>query len=244
MRVWGMIALTPNGIWTHSHNHHHNHNSKLKVPPFGSFPVMTAERYLQATRQERFFYEINRHPITILCGYFTAFVFGMCIAPFFEKHRKHQDCLAALLVHAAIYTVLGLIFGLQAMFFAWFLPQFFAGALGAYLFYAQHNFPTVTYLDRDGWTYEGAALQSSSYCKMGPLMNYFTANIGYHHIHHLNSKIPFYRLPEVYRSMPELQTPKTTSLKFKDISSCLSLHVWDPAQQRMISRREMYALAA
>lgn len=239
MRVWGIIALTPNGVWTHSHNDHHHHNSKLLRPAFGSFPVMTKERYLQSSFSERFMYQLIRHPLTILFGYFTAFVYSMCLAPFFERDGDTTDCALALVVHIAIYLAIGFTFGLQAVFFAWFLPQFLAGALGTYLFYAQHNFPTVTYMEKDGWTYEDAALKSSSFCQMGPLMNYFTANIGYHHIHHLNSKIPFYRLPEVYRSMPELQAAQTTSLKFSEVYRCLSLHVWDTDQQRLITYQEM-----
>lgn len=239
MRLWGIIAMTPNGVWSDSHNKHHSHNSKLRLPAIGTFPVMTKEHYMQASPRERFMYQLTRHPLTILFGYLTAFVYSMCIAPFFEEEESPKDCLLALTVHVAIYLAIGLTLGLQAVFFGWFLPQFIAGALGTYLFYAQHNFPTVTYLERDGWTYEGAALQSSSFCKMGPLMNYFTANIGYHHIHHLNSKIPFYRLPEAYRSMPELQAAKTTRLTFSEIKNCLKLHVWDSQQQRLISHREM-----
>lgn len=238
MRVWGIIAMTPNCVWTHSHNHHHNHNSKLHRPPFGSFPVMTQERYQQSNFRERFMYRLIRHPLTILFGYITAFVYSMCIAPILDREEDTIDCYIALVVHAAIYVTIALTLGWQAVIFAWLLPQLIAGALGTYLFYAQHNFPTVSYLEHDGWTYEDAALRSSSFCQMGPLMNYFTANIGFHHIHHLNSKIPFYRLPEVYRSMPELQEAKTTSLTPKDIAQCLRLHVWDSAQQRLITYRE------
>ncbi len=114
------------------------------------------------------------------------------------------------------------------------VPFFISQAIGTYLFYAQHNFPGVTFKDNAGWTYEAAALESSSYMKTGPLMAWFTANIGYHHIHHLNSHIPFYRLPEVLREMPELQHPKTTSLHPLEIIRCLRLKVWDVEKQQMV----------
>ena len=103
------------------------------------------------------------------------------------------------------------------------------------MFYAQHNFPGVTFVGNEEWTYEGAALDSSSYMKLNPLMHWVTANIGYHHIHHMNSRIPFYRLPEVMAAIPELQTAKTTSLKPKDVLACLRLKVWDFEKQKMIS---------
>jgi omega-6 fatty acid desaturase (delta-12 desaturase) len=109
-----------------------------------------------------------------------------------------------------------------------------ACAIGSYLFYAQHNFPTVTFEDREGWTYEKAALESSSYMKTSRIMAWFTGNIGYHHIHHLNARIPFYRLPEVLRAMPELQRPKTTSLSPAEMFRCLRLKVWDVEAQRMV----------
>ncbi|MCB0782756.1 MAG: fatty acid desaturase, partial [Flavobacteriales bacterium] len=109
----------------------------------------------------------------------------------------------------------------------------------AYLFYAQHNFPTATFADKDGWSYVNAALGSSSYMKMSQVMHWFTGNIGYHHIHHLNARIPFYRLPEAFEAIPELQEAKTTSLMPGEIVRCLRLKVWDPQLGRMIGRREL-----
>ncbi len=117
--------------------------------------------------------------------------------------------------------------------------HFIASAIGSYLFYAQHNFPDVAFNDNAGWTYEKAALESSSYLRTGPIMGWFTGNIGYHHIHHLNHKIPFYRLPEVLRAMPELRSPKTTSLHPAEILRCLRLKVWDVEAQRMVGVRNL-----
>jgi len=241
MRVWGVYAMTPSSIWRHSHNHHHNHNSKIRSAHIGSFPVMTSARYRESSKAERAKYLAIRHPLTILFGYFSVFVIGMCVVPAVENPKAHRDSIIALLLHIVFYT-LGFIFlGWFATFLLLFLPFTVASALGSYLFYAQHNFPDVTYIDKDGWTYEGAALLSSSFCKMGPLMNYFTGNIGYHHIHHLNSKIPFYRLPEVLSAMPELQSPKTTSLSPMEMIRCLRLKVWDVERQRMIGLSEALA---
>ncbi|MFP4068909.1 MAG: fatty acid desaturase family protein [Verrucomicrobiota bacterium] len=239
MRVWGIIALTPSSIWKHSHNHHHNHNSKIRSAHIGSFPVMSTERFLKSSRGERFKYLAIRHPLTIALGYFSVFLLGMCVVPMLENPKEHRDSILALALHVMLYAFTVTFFGWEAAVYLIILPCLVAGALGAYLFYAQHNFPSVTYIDKDGWSYEGAALQSSSFCRMNPLMNYFTGNIGYHHIHHLNSKIPFYRLPEVLEKMPELQSPKTTSLRPPEILRCLRLKLWDVSRQRMISLREV-----
>jgi omega-6 fatty acid desaturase (delta-12 desaturase) len=234
MRVFGIFALSPSSIWRSSHNHHHHHNSKIKGSHIGSFPIMTKDHYLKASKSARWIYLFMRHPMTILFGYLTVFLHGMCLRPFVMKPREHLDCLLSLLVHAGIAALLLFFFGWQAWLLAQIVPNLITYAIGSYLFYAQHNFPDVAFYDKAGWTYERAALESSSYMKTGPLMAWFTGNIGYHHIHHLNARIPFYRLPEVLKAMPELQNPKITTLSPREILRCLRLKVWDVEQQRMV----------
>ncbi|HEX4086262.1 MAG TPA: fatty acid desaturase [Chthoniobacteraceae bacterium] len=239
MRVFGIFALSASSVWRSSHNHHHNHNSKLRGSQIGSFPVMTRSQFEKAAASDRRKYLSMRHPLMILFGYFSMFLFGMCINPFLNDPKKHYDCLIALIVHLAISAVLVTFWGWQQLILTQTLPHFITYAIGSYLFYAQHNFPGVTFNEKSGWTYEKAALESSSFMKTSPVMAWFTANIGYHHVHHLNAKIPFYRLPEVIRDMPELQHAKTTSLHPLEIWRCLRLKVWDVELQRMISLREM-----
>lgn len=235
MRVFGVLCLSPSSIWKSSHNHHHHHNSKIKGSHIGSFPIMTKDHFLKASKSERRAYLFLRHPLTILFGYLTVFLYGMCLRPFLSKPKAHLDCLLSLLVHASIAALLLVQFGWQAWLLVQVIPHFITFAIGSYLFYAQHNFPDVAFYDKAGWTYEGAALSSSSFMKTGRLMAWFTANIGYHHIHHLNARIPFYRLPEVFAEIPELQQPKITTLHPRDILRCLRLKVWDVDQQRMVA---------
>lgn len=245
MRGFGILSLSPSSVWRSSHNYHHNHNSKLRSAHIGSFPVMTKAQYLKCTPGERRVYLFTRHPLTILFGYVFIFLHGMCLYPFLNAPKKSLDCLAAFVVHLLIGAGLFYFLGWQAWLLTQVIPHFVASAVGSYLFYAQHNFPTVTFEDKAGWTYEKAALESSSFLKAGPIMAWFTGNIGYHHIHHLNARIPFYRLPEVLRTMPELQTPKMTSLSPADIFRCLRLKVWDVEAQQMIHlpRRRATALS-
>ncbi len=234
MRVFGILALSPSSVWRHSHNHHHSHNSKLRGSHIGSFPIMTAAQFEKSSARERAAYLAVRHPLTIAFGYLTTFIYGMCIGPFLDDPKEHYDGVIALIVHAAIGVGLYLGLGWTGVVLTQTIPHFVMYAIGTYLFYAQHNFPTVSFNERAGWTYEKAALESSSYLRMGRLMAYFTGNIGYHHVHHLNAKIPFYRLPEVMAAMPELQAPKTTSLHPREIIRCLRLKVWDVGAQRMM----------
>lgn len=239
MQVFGILALSPSSIWRSSHNHHHNHNSKLRGSHIGSFPIMTKEQFLKSSRGRRVAYLFIRHPLTILFGYVFMFLYGMCVNPFINSPKKHWDCLLAFVLHLGVIAGLFWLGGWMALVFTLWIPCILAYAMGSYLFYAQHNFPGVSFRDNAGWTYEKAALESSSYMRTGRVMAWFTANIGYHHIHHLNAKIPFYRLPEVSRAIPELQAPRSTSLNPVDIFRCLRLKVWDVETQRMVGLGEL-----
>ena len=234
MWVFGILILSPSSVWKSSHNHHHTHNSKLRGSHIGSFPIMTKEQYLQSSKGRRFKYLFMRHPLTILFGYIFIFQYGMCLYPSFSKPREHYDGVLSFLVHVLLGVMITSIWGWSALILTLIVPHFVACCIGSYLFYAQHNFPTVSFSNNTGWTYEKAALESSSFLVSGPIMAWFTANIGYHHVHHLNARIPFYRLPEAVAAIPELQNPKTTSFHPMEILRCLRLKVWDPETKCMV----------
>jgi omega-6 fatty acid desaturase (delta-12 desaturase) len=237
MRLYGILVLCPSSIWRASHDYHHAHNSKLRSAHIGSYPIMTKQQYCQSSRGERYMYLFMRHPLTILCGYFSVFLLGMVILPFTRAPRKHFDCLLSLILHLALVVAIVMAYGWLVLLLSLVVPLFIGCAIGTYLFYAQHNFPDVIFKDKAGWTYEGAALESSSFLNTNPVMMWFTGNIGYHHIHHLNHRIPFYRLPETYRAIPELHQVKKTSLHPLEILRCLRLKVWCVDSQRMVGVR-------
>ncbi len=237
MTIFGMYILAPTSIWKRSHDHHHKHNSKLFSASIGSYPIATVAKFNKMTRGQKTAYLATRHPLNIALGYFTIFVIGMCCASFISSPRRHADALLALLLHVSFSVLVIIFLGWQTWMLLILVPFTLACGIGSYLFYAQHNFPGVSFADNKDWAYDKAALESSSYMVMNPVMAWFTANIGYHHIHHLNAKIPFYRLPEVLEHFPELQQCKRTSLSFRDIYSCLRLKVWDPEKGEMTGGR-------
>jgi omega-6 fatty acid desaturase (delta-12 desaturase) len=239
MTTFGYFILSPTSIWKRSHDHHHNNNSKLFSASIGSYPIATRKRYQEMTSRQRFEYLAIRHPLTIALGYFSMFIFGMCIGSFVSSPRKHYDSLIALVIHVSVSVLLCILLGWQVWFCLFFLPFLIAFAMGAYLFYAQHNFPGVTFAENNEWAYEKAAMESSSYMVMNPVMAWLTGNIGYHHIHHLNSKIPFYRLPEVMSRFKELQTCKRTSLSMSEIFACLRLKIWDQDKKKMVGLKDI-----
>jgi omega-6 fatty acid desaturase (delta-12 desaturase) len=234
MTVFGIYILAPKSIWKRSHDYHHNHNSKLFSASIGSYPVATRKKFESMSKGERREYLMIRHPLTILLGYLSMFMFGMCINSLMSSPRRHLDSLLALILHAAFITLTVIFLGWQSWLAGIMIPFFLSTAIGAYLFYAQHNFPGVVFQANEDWAYETAALKSSSYMKTNAFWAWVTANIGYHHVHHLNSRIPFYRLPEVMKALPELQGATITTLSFKDIRACLMLKIWDPEQQKMV----------
>ena len=237
--ILGLFLLAPKSIWKRSHDYHHKHNSKLYSSSIGSYPIVTTENYKTLKGADKRNYLFVRHPLTIIFGYIFAFTWGMCVLSLIRNPNKHMDSLLSLIVHYGLACAVWFFFGTETLLLSFILPSFIAFGTGTYLFYAQHNFPTVTFEDKEGWSYANAALNSSSYMKMSPVMKWFTANIGYHHIHHINSKIPFYRLPEVYKAFEEFQNPKTTSLLPWEVYRCLRLKVWDPQQKRMLTLSEI-----
>ncbi len=237
--VFGFYMITPPSIWKRSHDHHHNNNAKLYSASIGSFPIMTKQKFLDASDRDRMLYLAVRNPINMFFAYFTTFMFGMCVQSFMSSPRRHWDSLLTLIFHFSTAITLFVVFGWDTWFLTFFLPFFISHMLGSYLFYAQHNFPGVIFRKNQDWNYADAALLSSSYMKMNPFMQWCTANIGFHHIHHLNSKIPFYRLPDALKAIPELQEAKVTTLKPSDIRECLKLKVWDAESNKMVGFVEM-----
>lgn len=234
IKTFGVLVLNPPSVWERSHNYHHKHNSKVNLSSIGSFPILSVEKYDTLSNKEQTLYKLFRHPLNIIFGYFTVFLLGMCIIPFLKSPAKHIDALITIIIHVVL-TVFLLWLSPTFFFFGLWLPLFVSSMIGAYLFYVQHNFPNVKILPPKNWDYFHSALHSTSYFKMNEMMAWFTGNIGYHHIHHLNAQIPFYNLPKAMHSIAELQNPTSIRWSFEDVRNCFALYYWDGKTQEMIS---------
>lgn len=243
MHAVGYWVLAGPSVWKQTHDYHHKHTAKMVGASIGSYPIVTVDMWSLMTEAQRRDYKLVRHPMTMAAGYLTVFVLGMCISPYRRNPEQHKDGLYALFGHLALVVATALVFGPANAFFAIMLPVIVATAAGSYLFYAQHNFPEMQIKGRHEWEYTFAALHSSSMMDMGPVMHWFTGNIGYHHVHHLNHRIPFYRLPEAMAGLPELQSPHRVYLTPASIRACLALDIWDPSQGRMVSYAEADQMA-
>ncbi len=245
--VYGMLALTPPKNWRYTHNFHHANVGKpvkseegefaLVTSEIGSFPLMTTEMWQRATWSQRLKYRISRHPLTVLSAYLTVFLFSLSLAPFLKDPRKNWQGGLSVLMHLSMLVAIGLLGGWPAMFYCCLLPFTIAAACGAALFFLQHNFEGMHIVPPEQWTHYRGAVESSSYLKLGPVLRWFTGNIGYHNVHHLNSLIPFYRLPEAMKAVPELHEPIETTLRPRDVLHCLRLNLWDSEKQRLVPYR-------
>jgi omega-6 fatty acid desaturase (delta-12 desaturase) len=189
MTIFGWYILAPASIWKRSHDYHHQHNSKLFSADIGSYPIVTKAGFNPWTGRK------GGLPGDPPSGHdpfrlYHHVYLGHVPEVLHQQSSTALDSLFALLLHVAGSVFIWLVFGFQGWLLCIFIPFFIGQALGAYLFYAQHNFPGVVFKDRCGWTYEGAAMESSSYMRMSRFMQWCTGNIGYHHIHHLNCRIP------------------------------------------------------
>lgn len=232
--LFGVWVMAPPKVWRETHNYHHAHTAQLVGSHIGSYPTQTVSWWRQASPWERWQYAFTRHPLTVLFGWFTAFFLEMCVLSFVRAPRKRWDSALSGVATVALAAFVIARFGFAVWFWAVYLPHFIASALGAYLFYAQHNYPGMDIQPRETWEYTRAALESSSYMELGPVLSWFTGNIGYHHVHHLNPGIPFYRLPEAMAAVPELQHPGKVTLAPSSVAECFKLKLWDPERRRMV----------
>ncbi len=236
--LYATFGLTPVTSWKESHNYHHGHVGMINRISVGTFPLITTKMWHDASAAERARYRLERHPLVVLFGYITIFAFSLCLLPLLRNPFRHLDSLVSIIAHGGLISVLLVYGNADVVFFSVLLPMTIACALCSYIFFAQHSFKRMYIISPDAWTYYRAALESSSYMRLNKIMQWFTGNIGYHHIHHLNVRIPFYRLPEAMAAIPELQSPVVTSLALRDIIDCFSSCLWDEESQRMISYRE------
>ena len=244
MHAIGLLTLAAPTVWKETHDYHHRNNARMLGSSIGSYPLVTLGIYKGLDSKKRLAYRLIRNPLTILFGLFTTFFVGMCVSPFRRSPKTHWQGPVTLAYWLLAGGAIAYGLGIQAWLLLCLVPAFVASALGSYLFYAQHNFPGAELRGRREWDFVHAALKCSSMFDMNPVMHWLTGNIGYHHIHHLNHRIPFYRLPEVYAAIPELQDCKRTSWRPRDVLACLDIAVWDPEQRSLIGFREAHAKIA
>jgi omega-6 fatty acid desaturase (delta-12 desaturase) len=241
-RLTGLLVFQPFGNWRHNHAVHHGTAGDLDRRGTGDIPTLTVEEYLSRPWKQRLGYRLFRNPL-VMFG--VGPIWSLMIGPrlWSNKMRPRQRCsvIATNLVLAILIGAIVLLVGLQA----WLLVQMpiaiFAGTMGIFMFYVQHQFEDVYWESSEYWSYADAALQGSSYLVLPKLFQFFTGNIGLHHVHHLSAKIPNYHLQRahdensIFHSVPELSV--------RDGLRSIRLKVIDPASGRLLTWGQVKAHA-
>jgi omega-6 fatty acid desaturase (delta-12 desaturase) len=239
-RVIGVLTFTPYDFWRRTHAVHHSTSGNLDRRGIGDIDTLTVHEYLARSRWARLRYRVYRHPI-IMFGLVPAYLFIL-------QHRLPvglmrggwRPWLSAMATNVAIAALVATMIWLVGVgpFLLVHLPIILlAASAGVWLFYVQHQFENTAWA-RDGvWNLQEVALQGSSHYALPGLLRWFTANVGVHHIHHLCSRIPCYRLPLVLRDYPHLEGIGRLTL-FESLK-CVRLVLWDEGQQRLVSFREV-----
>jgi omega-6 fatty acid desaturase (delta-12 desaturase) len=242
-RLCGVLTCTPYADWKHTHSVHHAHAGHLDKRGMGDVKTMTLDEYQRAGAMERFKYRIYRHPLFLFgIAPMVLFVCQYRLPYSLTAHKKFwistMGTKIGILFLLTLFYVLG---GWSSIAFVW-LPSIAVGSMiGVWLFYVQHQFEDTSWDHEADWDMHEAALHGSSHYVMPPVMQWLSGNIGIHHVHHLFSRIPFYRLPEVLRDHPELDDP-SIRLTIRESLTCTRHHLWDAQSRKLLTFRQARAL--
>jgi omega-6 fatty acid desaturase (delta-12 desaturase) len=230
----GVLTFTPYHQWRRNHALHHAHSSDLDRRATWDLPLtLTVKEYLQLPRWKQLLYRLYRHPL-ILLGVAPALLFIVAqrfTSPGAGKRERWGVFLTNLALLALAVVLSGWV-GWKAYLLVQLPVLLFAATIGVWLFYIQHQFED-TYWERGGeWDYVRAAMQGSSYYKLPRLLQWFTGNIGLHHIHHLSSRVPNYALQQCHDENPIFQ--RVSIITFWASLQALSLRLWDEEQQKLV----------
>jgi omega-6 fatty acid desaturase (delta-12 desaturase) len=237
-RSISVLTLAPYDYWRRSHAIHHSTTGNLDQRGIGDITTLTVDEYNSLPWAGRMRYRLYRHPV-VMFGLGPAWLFicqyRLPIGLMRAGAEPWVSTMATNLCVAALAAVLIWIFGLSVFLLVQVPIILIAATAGVWLFYVQHQFEETHWSEGAEWNFHTAAVHGASFYDLPPVLRWFTGNIGIHHVHHLASKIPFYRLPEVLRDIPELRDIGRITLL--QSFNCVPLVLWDSQTKRLVSFR-------
>jgi len=241
-RIIGVLTLTPYEVWRRSHATHHASTGNLDRRGVGDIHTLSVREFRALSHSGRLRYRLYRHPL-VMFGIGPAYLF-------FLRHRLPDDlvrgngrvwisAMASNLASAIVVVALIWLIGIGPFLLIYLPITFIAASVGVWLFYLQHQFEQTFWAYDGEWNVHVAALHGSSHYGLPGILRWFTANIGVHHVHHLCSRIPYYRLPQVLHDHPSLGGINRLSL-IKSLG-CVHLALWDETQRRLVTFRDARA---
>ncbi|HEY4789439.1 MAG TPA: fatty acid desaturase [Bacteroidales bacterium] len=232
-KVLGILAFTPYYKWHQQHHVHHVTNGNLDKRGIGDVWTLTVVEYIQSSKWRRFFYRAFRNP-------FILFTLGPIYIIFLQNRltqkqmtkKEKQNVYFTNMMLLIMGTLISLIIGLKVYLLIQLPVIIISHIIGLWLFYVQHQFDDVLWVRDEAWDYKMAAINGSSFLKLPAIFQWFTGNIGFHHVHHLSSRIPNYNLSRCHYENEMFKDVKPIVL-FATFKT-LKLHLWDEASRRMV----------
>jgi len=238
-RVIGVLTMTPYAFWQRMHALHHAGSGNLDRRGYGDIDTLTVREYRARSFWGRLRYRLYRHP-AVMFGIGPAYLFlvrhRLPIGLMRGGWRPWFSTMATNFSIALIAATLIWFIGIKAFLLVHLPIILLAASAGVWLFYVQHQFENTTWEWDTDWDLHHAALHGSSHYDLPAILRWFTANIGMHHVHHLCSRVPYYRLPRALRDHPELHG--ISRLTLPQSLHCVRLVLWDEGQRRLVSFRE------
>jgi omega-6 fatty acid desaturase (delta-12 desaturase) len=239
-RVIGVLTLTPYDFWRRAHALHHASSGNLDRRGIGDIDTLTVRELLALSKARRLLYRLYRHPI-VMFGVGPAYLFILQHRlPMGLMRSGWEPWLSAMATNAAIAVLAaGMIWlvGVNSFLLVQLPITLLAASIGVWLFYVQHQFEDTFWARTKDWNAYEAGLHGSSHYDLPSVLRWFTANIGIHHVHHLCSRIPYYRLPRVLRDQPQLNA--IGRLTLVESLRCVRKVLWDEDRHKLVSFREV-----
>jgi omega-6 fatty acid desaturase (delta-12 desaturase) len=242
-RAIGVLTLTPYDYWRRAHAEHHASAGNLDERGVGDITTLTVSEYRALPTRSRIAYRLYRHPL-VMFGIGPAWLFLIKQRLPFGMMRSGAlpwvSTMATNLAIAALAALLIWAIGVVPFLLVHLPIVLMAAACGVWLFYVQHQFEETHWSKPPEWQFQQAALHGASHYDLPLVLRWITGNIGIHHVHHLSSKVPFYRLPEVLKDHPELG--EIGRITLMESLRCVKLILWDEKSRRLVSLKEAAAL--
>jgi len=236
--ITGILTFTPYYSWRHAHAVHHATVADLDRRGVGDVWTLTVKEYQALPGWKKLVYQVARNPLIMFTvGSLAVFLIGHRFAKRGDARRERYSVYWTNLALAGIITLLSFTIGLKAFILIQLPILFFGTSVGVWLFYVQHQFEGTYWARHEEWDYLAAALKGSSYYKLPGVLQWFTGNIGFHHIHHVSPRIPNYQLEKCHNAHPLFQQVEPLTL-LSSVKS-LRLRLWDEEAQKLVGYAEM-----
>jgi acyl-lipid omega-6 desaturase (Delta-12 desaturase) len=234
----GTLVFTPFTHWRWQHSIHHATSGDLDHRGTGDIWTMTVREYVESSCWTRLTYRLARHPVILfVITPVFLFIIWQRLSSKDARPSVRLSVWWSNIVIVGLVGALGSLFGWKTYTLMQLVVMAVAGAFGVWMFYVQHQFEGAYWERRAEWGFAAAALQGSSYYRLPKILQWLSGNIGFHHVHHLNSRIPNYNLQRCHQANDIFRTVKTVS--FSESLGYVRLNLWDEERRKLISFRHL-----